>query len=218
MLLNKETQNKVVSLLIEYGLVDAGLVKKTYNEVAKSGQPILAVLKSKNVVSDDCVQHATAKIMGINYYDLRNVKFDKEVLKKIPQDVAERSKTVPLGEQNGMLVVAMLDTTNVQRTDYISTLVKMPIRAVMTSEAGIANAVQQYMADLEDVNKAARKEEEAMRSDSGQEAQTITEDSPISKALASILDYAAKSKASDIHIEPLEKSLVIRMRIDGVLR
>ena len=218
MLLNKETQNKVVSLLIEYGLVDAGLVKKTYNEVAKSGQPILAVLKSKNIVSDDCVQHATAKIMGIAYYDLRNVKFDKEMLKKIPQDVAQRSRTVPLGEQNGMLVVAMLDTTNVQRTDYISTLVKMPIRAVMTSDAGIENAIQQYMADLEDVNKAAQKEEEAMRSQSGAEAQVIAEDSPISKALSSILDYAAKSKASDIHIEPLEKALVIRMRIDGVLR
>ncbi|MBR0134476.1 type II/IV secretion system protein [Candidatus Saccharibacteria bacterium] len=218
MLLNKETQNKVVSLLIEYGLVDAGLVKKTYNEVAKSGQPILAVLKSKNIVSDDCVQHATAVVMGIAYYDLRNVKFDKEMLKRIPQDVAQRSRAVPLGEQNGMLVVAMLDTTNVQRTDYISTLVKMPIRAVMTSDAGIENAIQQYMADLEDVNKAAQKEEEAVRSQSGQEAQTITEDSPISKALASILDYAAKSKASDIHIEPLEKSLVIRMRIDGVLR
>ncbi len=218
MLLNKETQNKVVSLLIEYGLVDAGLVKKTYNEVAKSGQPILAMLKSKNIVSDDCVQHATAMIMGIAYYDLRNVKFDKEMLKKIPQDVAQRSRAVPLGEQNGMLVVAMLDTTNVQRTDYISTLVKMPIRAVMTSDAGIENAIQQYMADLEDVNKAAQKEEEAMRSQSGAEAQVIAEDSPISKALSSILDYAAKSKASDIHIEPLEKSLVIRMRIDGVLR
>ena len=218
MLLNKETQNKVVSLLIEYGLVDAGLVKKTYNEVAKSGQPILAMLKSKNIVSDDCVQHATAMIMGISYYDLRNVKFDKEMLKKIPQDVAQRSRAVPLGEQNGMLVVAMLDTTNVQRTDYISTLVKMPIRAVMTSDAGIENAIQQYMADLEDVNKAAQKEEEAMRSQSGAEAQVIAEDSPISKALSSILDYAAKSKASDIHIEPLEKSLVIRMRIDGVLR
>ena len=217
MLLNKETQDKVVSLLIESGLVDAGLVKKTYAEVAKTGQPILAVLKSKNVVSDDCVQHATANVMGITYYDLRNVKFDKELLRKIPQDVAQRSRAVPLGVQNGMLVVAMLDTTNVQRTDYISTLVKMPIRAVMTSDAGIENAIQQYMADLEDVNKAAQKEEEAA-SGKNDEVQTITEDSPISKALASILDYAAKSKASDIHIEPLEKSLVIRMRIDGVLR
>ena len=218
MLLNRETQDKVVSLLVENGLVDAGLVKKTYNEVAKSGQPILAVLKSKNVATDDCIQHATAIVLGIQYYDLRSVKFDKEMLQKIPQDVASRSKTIPLGMQGSMLVVAMLDTTNVQRTDYISTLVRMPIRTVMTSEAGVENALMQYIADLKDVDKVAKQEEAEIRSQSGQVAQTITQDSPISKALASILDYAAKSKASDIHIEPLEKSLVIRMRIDGVLR
>lgn len=218
MLLNKETQDKVVGVLVENGLVDAGLVRKTYNEVAKSGQPILAVLKSKNVASDDCIQHATAQVLNISYYDLRNVKFDKEILQKIPQDVAQRSKTIPLGIQSSMLVVAMLDTTNVQRTDYISTLVRMPVRTVMTSNAGIENALMQYIADLKDVDKVARAEEAEMRSQSGQIAQTITQDSPISKALASILDFAAKSKASDIHIEPLEKSLVIRMRIDGVLR
>ncbi len=218
MLLNKETQDKVVSLLVENGLVDAGLVRKTYNEVSKSGQPVLAVLKSKNIATDDCIQHATAKVLNIPYYDIRGVKFDKQVLQKIPQDVAARSKTIPLGMQAGMLVVAMLDTTNVQRTDYISTLVRMPIRTVMTSAAGIENALMHYVADLKDVDKAAQREEEAMRSQSGEVAQTITQDSPISKALSSILDYAAKSKASDIHIEPLEKSLVIRMRIDGVLR
>ena len=218
MLLNKEMQDKVVSLLVENGLVDAGLVKKTYNEVAKSGQPILAVMKSKNVATDDCIQHATAVVLNVAYYDLRRIKFDKEMLRKIPQDVAQRSKAIPLGIQNSMLVVGMLDTTNVQRTDYISTLVRMPIRTVMISEAGIDNAMMQYISDLKDVDKAAQEEEAEMRSQSGAVAQTITQDSPISKALASILDYAAKSKASDIHIEPLEKSLVIRMRIDGVLR
>lgn len=217
MLLNKEMQDKIVGILVENGLVDAGLVKRTYDEVAKSGQPILAVMKSKNVVTDDCVQHATAVAMNLTYYDLRNVKFDKEILQKIPQDVSQRSKTVPLGMQGGMLVVAMLDPTNVQRTDYISTLVRMPVRTVMTSEAGIDNALMQYISDLKDVGKAAEQQEE-IRSQSGEVAQTITQDSPISKALASILDYAAKSKASDIHIEPLEESLVIRMRIDGVLR
>ena len=155
MLLNKEMQDKVVSLLVENGLVDAGLVKKTYNEVAKSGQPILAVMKSKNVATDDCIQHATAVVLNVAYYDLRRIKFDKEMLRKIPQDVAQRSKAIPLGIQNSMLVVGMLDTTNVQRTDYISTLVRMPIRTVMISEAGIDNAMMQYMADLKDVDKVA---------------------------------------------------------------
>lgn len=217
MLLSKELQNKVADLLVADGLVDVGLVKKTYAEIAKSGQPILAVLKAKGIATDDCVQHATAVVMQIPYFDLRNVRFDREKLLKIPQEVATRSEIVPLGEQNGQLVVAMLDTTNVQRVDYISTLIKMAIRPVMTSAAGIQNALSQYVADLKDVDKVAQ-QAEANNGAGADDLQTITQDSPISKALSSILDFAAKSKASDIHVEPLEKSLVIRCRIDGVLR
>ncbi len=216
MILNKEQQDKVVDLLVAYGLADVNAVKKTYAEVMKSGQPILAALKAKKIATDDCIQHATAIATNTPYVDLRNIRFDKMALLKIPQEVAQRSKTIPLKEKDGMLWVAVLDTSNIQRIDYISTMVKMPVKTVMTSEAGIKNALEQYVADLKDVDRAAKKEE-AEKGKSGK-AQTITQDSPISKALSSILDYAAKSKASDIHIEPLEKSLVIRCRIDGVLR
>lgn len=215
MLLNKEMQDKIVSLLVENGLVDAGLVKKTYNEVTKSGQPILAVLRSKGIATDDCVQHATAVALNIPYVDLRKIKFNKEKLLVIPQEVAKRSRVVPLDEQNGQLFVAMLDNSNIQQIDYLSTLVKKPIRPMLTSEAGVENALAQYMADLKDVDKIA-KQEDAQKGDA--DALTITQDSPISKALSTILENAVKSKASDIHIEPLEHSLVIRMRIDGVLR
>ena len=216
MLLNKELEDKIVDLLIDDGLVDSGLVQNAYNEVRKSGQPILSVLKAKNIADDDRIQHATAVVLNIKYADLRNIRFDRQKLLKVPQDVAERARIVPLGERDGQLYVAMIDTSNVQRIDYISTLVNMPIHVVMTSEAGIDNAMSQYVADLKDVNKVAEKEEQAASENS--EVITITQDSPIAKALMSILDYAAKSKASDIHIEPLEHSLIIRCRIDGVLR
>ena len=216
MLLNKELENKVVDLMVAEGLVDGGLVQSAYNEVKKTGQPILTILKTKGVADDDRVQHATAKILNIPYVDLRNIRFDNEILLRIPQDVAERSRIIPLGEKDGLMHVAMLDTSNVQRMDYITQLVGMPIKAVMTSEAGIDNALSQYVANLKDVDKAAEAEEKERAA--AEEVLTITQDSPISKALTSILDYAAKSKASDIHIEPLEKNLVIRCRIDGVLR
>ncbi len=216
MLLSKEQQEGIVKLLVEDGLVDVALVKVAYAEAQKTGQPIIAALKAKGYSHDDALQHATAIVTKTPYIDLRNIKFDKEKLLKIPQDIAERQKVIPLGLHDGQLVVAVLDPTNIQRMDYISTLVRMPVRPIMTSESGIQNAIAQYVADLKDVDKAAKKEEQEKKDSS--EAQTITQDSPISKALTSILDYAAKSKASDIHIEPLEKSLVIRCRVDGVLR
>lgn len=217
MLLTKEQQDNIVDVLIDYGLVDINAAKKVYAEVVKSGQPILAALKARGVATDDCIQHATAVVVNSPYVDLRYVRFDKKDLLRIPQEVAERSRVIPLNVKDGHLYVAVLDPTNIQRVDYVTNLVHMPVRVVMTSDAGIDNALMQYVADLKDVDRAAEREEKEIGGNNN-EAQTITQDSPISKALSSILDYAAKSKASDIHIEPLEKSLVIRCRIDGVLR
>ncbi len=219
-LLTKDAQERVVNLLVAEGLVNAEVVKNAQLEVAKTKQPILAYLISKGAVSDSTVTHATAVVMGVPYVDLKNVRMEQEVLLNLPQDVAERSMVVPLGELNGQLVVAMLDVSNVQAVDYLSTLTNKPIKGIMASEEGIRAALRQYKGDFSSVKKAvkATDQEKAAKAAMSPDVKTITQDSPISKALTTILDYAVKSKASDIHIEPLEESLVIRMRIDGVLR
>ena len=87
----------------------------------------------------------------------------------------------------------------------------------MASEEGIKSAIAQYRGDFTAVERAVKTSEESEVSHSA-DVKIITQDSPISKALSTILTFAAKSKASDIHIEPLEKSLVVRCRVDGVLR
>lgn len=218
-LLTKELQERVVKLLVSEGLVSAEQVQETQAEVLKTRQPILALLTSKKLIDDETVSHATASVMGVPYVNLNNVRMDTEILTLIPHDVAERSMVVPLGEKNGTLFVAMLDAQNVQSTDYLATLVQKPIRTIMASEVGLRAALAQYQGDFSAVDKAVKSaNQEIAEKAANADVKTITQDSPISKALATILDYAARSKASDIHIEPLENSLVIRCRIDGVLR
>lgn len=217
-LLTKEAQERVVQLLVAEGLVNAEAVKKAQEEVLKTRQPILAYLTAKNIAKAEAVTHATAVVMGVPYVNLKNVRMDQEVLLNLPKEVSDRSMVVPLGELNGQLVVAMLDVSNVQSTDYLSTLVNKPIKAVMASEEGIRAVLQQYTGDFSSVERAVKTTNEEQQAAQAGDVKTITQDSPISKALTTILDYAVKSKASDIHIEPLEDALVIRMRIDGVLR
>ena len=216
-LLTKETQDKVVKLLVDEGLANADLVKNAVNEATKAKQPLIAYLTSKGIITNEMVSHATAVVIGVPYVDLKNVQMDREVLLNLPQDVATRSMVVPVGELNGQLVVAMIDVTNVQATDYLATLTGRPIKAVMSSEEGIKRVLSQYVGDFSSVKQAVKTSNEEAKAQRST-AKTITQDSPISKALTSILDFAVKSKASDIHIEPLEDSLVIRCRIDGVLR
>lgn len=216
-LLTKDAQERIVNLLLNEGLADRNLVLGIKEEAERSDKPLLAELINHKLISDDMVAHATAVIIGVPYVELKNITLDQEVLLKIPQEASSRVMAVPLGEKDGMLNVAMLDVTNVQTTDFLSNLVNKPIRVWMASERGIRDVLEHYHGDFSGVKEAVREtNEEAAAAKSN--VKTIVQDSPISKALTTILSYAAKTKASDIHIEPLEESLIIRCRIDGVLR
>ena len=216
-LLTQEAQEKVVSLLISEGLVSSAKVQEVVEEIKRTKQPLLATLIAKKVTDAETVTHATAVVINVPYVSLRNVMFDPEVLSLLPYDVVSRSMVVPLGEKNGQLYVAMLDVSNVQQTDYLSQLVQKPVRIMMASEKGLKSAISQYRGDFTAVEKAV-KTSEADETSHGANVKIITQDSPISKALSTILTFATRSKASDIHIEPLEKTLIVRCRIDGVLR
>ena len=218
-LLTKEAEEKIIELLLAEGLADGNLVASIKQEAEMNGRPVLADLISHKIISDDMVAHATAVIIGVPYVELKNITIDQDVLSRIPAEASTRVLAVPLGEKDGMLNVAMVDVTNVQATDYLSNLVNQPIRVWMSSERGIGEALEQYHGDFSGVKDAVKEtDQEAAEAAANSNIKTIVQDSPISKALTTILSYAAKTKASDIHIEPLENSLIIRCRIDGVLR
>ena len=217
-LLTKEVEEKIINLLLSEGLADANAVLGLKEQLELENKPVLEELIKRKIISEDMVARATAAIIGVPYVELKNITLDQEILSLIPAEAAMRVMAIPLGEKDGMLNVAMVDVTNVQSADYLSSLVNKPIRVWMSSERGIHDMLEQYHGDFSSVDEAVKetKEEEAEKSQS--DLTTIVQDSPISKALTTILSYAAKTKASDIHIEPLEKTLIIRCRIDGVLR
>lgn len=125
---------------------------------------------------------------------------------------------VPLAEVQNRLAVAMIDANNVQAVDYLSNRIQRPLKVFMASEAGVRHVIDQYKTDLSQVDEAAEVTQAEENSEDSGNIKTIVQDSPISRALSTILEYAVKTKASDIHVEPLEKALKIRVRVDGVLR
>lgn len=218
-LLTKEAEHKITSLLVAEGLADGNLVNAVNNELLNSNQSVLAELTKRGVINEDMVSRATALLVGAPYVELKNIVIDQDVLSKIPQDAQMRVMAIPLGEKDGILNIAMADVTNVQATDYLSNLINKPIRVWMSSERGIREMIENNHGDFSGVTEAVRETNAEEAAESQQkDVKTIVQDSPISKALTTILSYAAKTKASDIHIEPLESSLIIRCRIDGVLR
>jgi type IV pilus assembly protein PilB len=217
-LLTSDIQAKLTQLLIDEGLVAEAVIEAAEKESAEKSRPLIALLTEQGVVDDELLTHAIAQVSGVPYVNLSSTLIDQSVLGLLPEDIAERFMAVPLAEVQNRLAVAMIDANNVQAVDYLANRIQRPLKVFMASEAGVRHVLDQYRTDLSDVNEAAEVSEQENKDAATSNVKTIVQDSPISKALSTILEYAVKTRASDIHIEPLEKALKIRVRVDGVLR
>ena len=219
-LLTNDIQDRLAKLLVEEGLVQESKIELAIKEAGLNNQSLMSYMVEHKLLDNEILVHATSHVSGIPYVNLENTTIPQETLDLISVDIAERNMAVPIAEVQGRIAVAMLDATNIQAVDYLSSLIQRPLKVFMASQNSIKHVLDQYKTDLSGVdalaeNVDAQKQAEA---ESKRQVQTIVQDSPISKALNTILEYAVRAKASDIHIEPLEKSLKIRCRIDGVLR
>lgn len=215
-LMTDDIQQKLTTLLQDEGLVSTEDINSVSAEATESGKPLLSLLTDKGIVDSELLTHGIAQVSGVPYVNLTNTIVDQSILSLLPSDIAERFMAVPLAEVQNRLAVAMIDANNVQAVDYLANRIQRPLKVFMASEAGVRHVLDQYKTDLSSVNIAAKASQEEMQSNS--DIKTIVQDSPISRALSTILEYAVKSRASDVHIEPLEKALKIRCRVDGVLR
>lgn len=222
-------QKQVEDQLIRSKLVAKDQIDKLKKGTTDKSPSLLARLVSEGLIDNESLTKTIAQVTKVPYVNLLNAQVDEKTLELLPHDIAERYMAVPLGEMQHRLVVAMLDADNVQAVDFLSNKIGRPLKVYAASEEGIRNILMQYPSSLAKgvagvlqdnivLDETSEKEEKAGKEDKEKNIKTIVQDSPISKALSTILEYGAKNRASDIHIEPLEKELKIRARIDGVLR
>jgi type IV pilus assembly protein PilB len=231
--LSAELQTIVEDKLVEDKVLTRADLSELRVQAKDSGAPLFSLLVTSGKVTNEQLTKTIAHASKIPYVNLLEAKVDSKVLELLPAEVAERYMAVPLGEMQHRLVVAMLDADNVQAVDFLSNRIGRPLKVYAASEEGIRQILHQYEAKLSDklvgeIGKigenisidTTKAEEEAAQKEADRSAAitTIVQDSPISKALSTILEYAAKNGASDVHIEPLKDSLKIRCRVDGILR
>ncbi|MDB5168689.1 MAG: Type secretion system protein [Candidatus Saccharibacteria bacterium] len=221
-------QQQLEDNLVAAGVLTAAQLADAKEAAKKAGKPVLSYLVESQLVTDEQLTKATAEVTKVPYVNLLSANIDPKILSLLPQEIAERYMAVPLGEMQHRLVVAMLDADNIQAVDFLSNRIGRPLKVYVASEASIRAILSQYASRLDtqmdglvaaDFNGAESEvsvDNKKGKKDS--EIKTIVQDSPISKALNAILEFAARNRASDIHIEPLEKELKVRCRIDGVLR
>jgi type IV pilus assembly protein PilB len=218
--LSAAIQKQVEEQLIKDKLVAADVLAASKKKAEATSTPLFSQLVSDKLVDNEHLTKTIAQVTKVPYVNLGTTLVDQKTLELLSHDIAERYMAVPLGEMQHRLVVAMLDADNVQAVDFLSNKIGRPLKVYAASEEGIRNILMQYPSSLSQgvtdslENQAQSDQVESKPGDPTKvkNIKTIVQDSPISKALSTILEYA------DIHIEPLEKELKIRARIDGVLR
>ena len=218
-------QKKFEQVLLADKFFTAEDLSKHKQAAAVAQKPFISFLIETKLLTNEQLTQCLAKVAGVPYVNLSEANVSQNVLDLLSREIAERFMAVPLGEMQNRLAVAMLEANNVQAVDYLANKIGRPLKVYMASEEGIRHVLDQYHTDLEEgvseaVTAVAAEQQAALgiKSASGGDIKTIVQDSPISRALSTILEYAVRSRASDVHIEPLENALKIRCRIDGVLR
>jgi len=204
-------------ILLEGGLVSAQQLEVAYEEQERVGRALGRVLIEQGVLTEAQLVSALATQIGLRFVDLGDFAVDGSAIGRVPGAVCRRHSAMPIGFEDGKLLVAMADPANVFAMDDIRSLTGMDVKPVVATRGDVAAAIDRYyradsdLDDLTSVLDSAEEEEDLSK------VKEIVEDAPIVKYVNLLITQAIQDRASDIHLEPTETDLRVRVRIDGVL-
>jgi type IV pilus assembly protein PilB len=205
-------------VLLEEGLITEQQLEQAQVEQERKGRSLGRVLIELGLVKETDLVAALARQVGLDYVDLGDHQIDPSAASLISDQVARRYRALPIGFDDSRLVVAMSDPSNVFALDDIRTITGMEVKPVVATAADIDSAIRKYGAFEQSVEDMAT-EASSMADDTHDldQLEAAVEDAPIVKLVNLLITQAVSDRASDIHIEPAERDIRIRYRIDGVL-
>jgi type IV pilus assembly protein PilB len=216
--------NRLGELLVREKLISLQQLRSAQEEQRRTGGNLGYALAKLGYLSDSEMTNFLSAQYKVPAVNLDEYEVDPEVLKLVPKEVAEKHKIVPLSRAGSSLIVAMSDPTNLHAIDDIKFLTALNVEPVVASETAIMATLDRYYnagPSYEDVMAGFDEGEIAFGSEEEDvnvlELEKASEDAPVVRLVNMILLNAIKKGASDIHVEPYEKKLRVRYRIDGVL-
>ena len=208
----RERTKKIGEILIERGYINSSQLEQALEERKTTGEKIGEILVRKNLIT----LHDLNKVLvtpGIRVFDISSYVIDPEAIELIPFDVATVHKVIPIVKKDQTLVVGMADPTNTTILNELSCITGTRIEAVLADEADIRSAQNQGYSSEEVFRKVL-----ASKSEGAVEKGGTADTSSITKLVNSLIEDAIQINVSDVHIEPEEKRIGVRYRIDGMLR
>ena len=218
--------DRLGELLLKEKLITQEQLSKAIDEQRSGGGRIGFNLTKLGFVAEKELTEFLSRQYGIPSIDLSSTEIDPEIIKLIPEDVARKYQIIPVSRAGSTLTIAMADPSNIFAIDDVKFLTGYSVETVVASEAAMKGAIEQYydvpemdygdvLTEFDETEMEVVQEEEDIDLSDLKKA---VEDAPVVKLVNLILTDAIKKGASDIHIEPYEKSFRVRYRIDGVLQ
>jgi type IV pilus assembly protein PilB len=205
-------------ILLEGGHVTPEQLAGAVEEQRRLGRSLGRVLVDLGMLTEGQLVAALATQIGLKFVDLSDYPVDGSAVSRVPDVVCRRHNALPIGYEDGRLVVAMADPANVFAVDDIRSMTGMEVKPVVATKADVVAAINRYHrgdAELDDLTMAMDANADDL--DDLSSVKEIVEDAPIVKFVNLLITQAIQDRASDIHIEPTERDLRVRFRIDGVL-
>ena len=205
-------------ILLESGLVTPQQLTEAYDEHQRAGRALGRVLVERGFLTESQLVAALAEQIGLRFIDLGDFPVDGAALARVPAALCRRYNALPVGFEDGKLLVAMSDPANIFAIDDMRSLTGLEVKPAVSTKADVTAAINRYHRadhDLDDLSIAMD-----AAADEDEDLSTVTqvvEEAPIVKFVNLLITQAIQDRASDIHIEPTEKDLRVRFRIDGVL-
>lgn len=213
--------------IIDSGLISVKEIKEAEKEAKSKNESLEKTLLRTGKLDLDELRRMQALILGIPFVNLKDQKIDFNILSLIPEPVARTHNIVAYKKSNDVLEVAMLDTADLTAIDFVNKKVGLKIAPRLTDTDSIKNVLLQYQKSLKaEFGDIISKESESIKTIiegdnqdmSSSDLKKLAEDLPVVRIVDTFLKHAIIQNASDIHIEPAEDQVVIRYRIDGILR
>ena len=230
----KSFGERIADALVEDGLLSAGQIEELLEQQKKGGARLIKLIVDKSYVSEQDLAVSMGRVLNVPPINLARVSIPLEVVELLPRDTAHNYKVVPISRLENRLFLAMADPLNVLAIDDVKRITKLEIFPLIASEKAIVDKLNAFDAaksgSMEDIIQDAQKQNEAdAEADSieavkeGMEEVNLDQlaassgEAPVIKLANLIIIQAIKDRASDIHLEPFEKNMRLRYRVDGVL-
>jgi type IV pilus assembly protein PilB len=230
----KSFGERIVDALVEDGLLDAGQVAELLEQQKKEGARLVKLIVEKAYVSEQDLAVCMGRVLNVTPINIARATMFPELLDLIPREMMQSHRILPVSKLDRRLFLAMADPLNVLAIDDVRRITRLEITPLIASEKAIADKLNLLDAaqngSMEDIIQSAQKQQEAEEEAASVEnIKAVDEDVSLDKLAASseeapviklanlVIMQAIKDRASDIHLEPFEKTMRVRYRVDGVL-